>query len=77
MWSVQQDIDGLIQLVGGKARFTEKLDSMFTYTPASDEELPIFSTGMIGQYAHGNEPGHHVIYLFNKVGQPWKTQQYA
>ena len=77
MWSVQQDIDGLMQLVGGKARFAEKLDSMFTYTPASDEELPIFSTGMIGQYAHGNEPGHHVIYLFNKVGEPWKTQQYA
>lgn len=77
MWSVQQDIDGLMQLVGGKARFAEKLDSMFTYTPASDEELPIFSTGMIGQYAHGNEPGHHVIYLFNKVGEPWKTQHYA
>lgn len=77
MWSVQQDIDGLMQLVGGKARFAEKLDSMFTYVPASDEELPIFSTGMIGQYAHGNEPGHHVIYLFNKVGEPWKTQQYA
>ena len=77
MWSVQQDIDGLMQLVGGKARFAEKLDSMFTYTPASDEELPIFSTGMIGQYAHGNEPGYHVIYLFNKVGEPWKTQQYA
>ena len=77
MWSVQQDIDGLMQLVGGKARFAEKLDSMFTYAPASDEELPIFSTGMIGQYAHGNEPGHHVIYLFNKVGEPWKTQQYA
>ena len=77
MWSVQQDIDGLMQLVGGKKRFAEKLDSMFTYTPASGEELPIFSTGMIGQYAHGNEPGHHVIYLFNKVGEPWKTQQYA
>ena len=77
MWSVQQDIDGLMQLVGGKARFAEKLDSMFTYVPASDEELPIFSTGMIGQYAHGNEPGHHVIYLFNKVSEPWKTQQYA
>ena len=77
MWSVQHDIDGLMQLVGGKERFAQKLDSMFTYQPASDEELPIFSTGMIGQYAHGNEPGHHVAYLFNKVGQPWKTQQYV
>ena len=77
MWLVQHDIDGLMQLVGGKERFAQKLDSMFTYQPASDEELPIFSTGMIGQYAHGNEPGHHVAYLFNKVGQPWKTQQYV
>ena len=76
-WSVQQDIDGLIELTGGKERFTQKLDSMFTYNPSADEDLPIFSTGMIGQYAHGNEPSHHVIYLFNAVGQPWKTQKYA
>ena len=76
-WSVQQDIDGLISLVGGKERFAQKLDSMFTYNPSADEDLPIFSTGMIGQYAHGNEPSHHVIYLFNAIGQPWKTQKYA
>ena len=76
-WSVQQDIDGLISLVGGKERFAQKLDSMFTYIPSADENLPIFSTGMIGQYAHGNEPSHHVIYLFNAIGQPWKTQKYA
>lgn len=67
-WSVQQDIDGLIALTGGKERFAQKLDSMFTYNPSSDDELPIFSTGMIGQYAHGNEPSHHVVYLFNKRG---------
>ena len=76
-WSVQHDVEGLIELAGGKERFTQKLDSMFTYHPGEDDELPIFSTGMIGQYAHGNEPSHHVIYLFNAVGQPWKTQQYA
>ena len=76
-WSVQHDIEGLIELTGGKERFAEKLDSMFTYNPSADDELPLFSTGMIGQYAHGNEPSHHVIYLFNKVGQPWKTQKYA
>ena len=76
-WSVQQDVDGLISLVGGKERFAQKLDSMFTYNPSADEDLPIFSTGMIGQYAHGNEPSHHVIYLFNTIGQPWKTQKYA
>ncbi len=76
-WSVQHDVDGLMELAGGKERFAQKLDSMFTYRPGEDDELPIFSTGMIGQYAHGNEPSHHVIYLFNAVGQPWKTQHYA
>ena len=76
-WSVQHDVDGLMELAGGKERFAQKLDSMFTYHPGEDDELPIFSTGMIGQYAHGNEPSHHVIYLFNAVEQPWKTQHYA
>ena len=74
-WSVQHDIDGLIGLVGGAGRFEQKLDSMFTYAPHSDAELPIFSTGMIGQYAHGNEPSHHVAYLYNYVGKPWKAQE--
>lgn len=76
-WSVAHDIDGLIELTGGEARFAERLDSMFTYETADKSKLPIFSTGMIGLYAHGNEPGHHVIYLYNRVKQPWKTQQYA
>lgn len=76
-WSVAHDIDGLIELTGGEARFAERLDSMFTYETADKSKLPIFSTGMIGQYAHGNEPGHHVIYLYNRVKQPWKTHQYA
>ena len=76
-WSVQHDINGLIALVGGKNRFAEKLDSMFTYHPAADDELPIFSTGMIGQYAHGNEPSHHVIYLFNAIGHENRTQEYV
>ena len=68
---------GLVSLTGGQEKFAAKLDSMFTYVPAGNEELPIFSTGMIGQYAHGNEPSHHVIYLYNKVRQPWKAQKYA
>ena len=76
-WSVQHDIKGLVSLTGGQDKFAAKLDSMFTYIPAGNEELPIFSTGMIGQYAHGNEPSHHVIYLYNKVRQPWKAQKYA
>lgn len=76
-WYVPQDVDGLISLVGGKQRFTEKLDSMFTYNPTKDDKLPLFSTGMIGQYAQGNEPSHHVIYLYNSVDQPAKTQKYV
>ena len=76
MWSVQHDIEGLINLVG-RERFEAKLDSMFTYSPAENADLPIFSTGMIGQYAHGNEPSHHVAYLFNHIGKPEKTRQYV
>jgi len=74
-WSVQHDMKGLIELCGGKSRFEEKLDSMFTLHAAKDK-LPIFSTGMIGQYAHGNEPSHHVAYLYNLVDKPYKTQKY-
>ncbi len=74
-WFVPQDIDGLIRKTGGVERFTQKLDSMFSYYPESTDKLPIFSTGMIGQYAHGNEPSHHVAYLYNYVNQPSKTQE--
>ncbi len=74
-WSVQHDIDGLVELTGGVDKFAARLDSMFSYTPASNVGLPIFSTGMIGQYAHGNEPSHHVIFLYNHVRQPWKAQK--
>ena len=76
MWSVQHNIDGLIELMG-KDVFEQKLDSMFTYSPAENADLPIFSTGMIGQYAHGNEPSHHVAYIFNKIGKPEKTRHYV
>ncbi|MCC8154416.1 MAG: GH92 family glycosyl hydrolase, partial [Tannerellaceae bacterium] len=76
-WYVPQDVQGLIELTGGRDAFAHKLDSMFTYAPDASDELPIFSTGMIGQYAQGNEPSHHVIYLFNAVDEPWKTQKYA
>lgn len=71
-WSVQHDIKGLIALVG-KKRFAQKLDSMFTYYPLATDTLPIFSTGIIGQYMHGNEPSHHVAYLYNYLNQPQKT----
>lgn len=77
LWSVQHDVKGLMSLLGGRKRFASRLDSMFTYTPGDTSSLPIFSTGMIGQYVHGNEPSHHVIYLFNAAGEPWKTQRYV
>lgn len=76
MWSVQHDIEGLTKLMGRKV-FCQKLDSMFTHSPAENADLPIFSTGMIGQYAHGNEPSHHVAYLFNRIGKPERTQHYV
>lgn len=74
---VPQDVDGLISIMGGESRFREKLDSMFTFDPLPTDELPIFSTGMIGQYAHGNEPSHHVAYLYNWTKEPWKAQKYV
>ncbi|MEM9142822.1 MAG: GH92 family glycosyl hydrolase [Bacteroidota bacterium] len=74
-WFVPHDIEGLIKKTGGKERFAQKLDSMFTYAPSEDDELPIFSTGMIGQYAHGNEPSHHVAYLYNYLDRPSRAQE--
>jgi len=74
-WFVPQDIPGLIEITGGQERFTQKLDSMFSFNPAKDDKLPIFSTGMIGQYAHGNEPSHHVAYLYDYLGKPSETQK--
>lgn len=73
-WFVPHDVDGLIETLG-EEKFGKKLDSMFTYKGQQDDKLPIFSTGMIGQYAHGNEPSHHVSYLYNKIGKHWKTQE--
>ncbi len=74
-WYVPQDIAGLIEKTGGEERFEQKLDSMFSYAPSPEDKLPVFSTGMIGQYAHGNEPSHHVAYLYNYLNQPSKAQK--
>jgi predicted alpha-1,2-mannosidase len=74
-WFVPQNINGLINKMGSKLNFEQRLDSMFSYYPSPDDKLPIFSTGMIGQYAHGNEPSHHVAYLYNYIGKPYKTQK--
>jgi predicted alpha-1,2-mannosidase len=73
-WFVPHDIKGLRSTLG-EENFKAKLDSMFTYYPEKEDKLPIFSTGMIGQYAHGNEPSHHVAYLYNQMGEHWKTQE--
>lgn len=70
---VPHDVNGMIQLFGGMPPFTADLDSIFTVTSEVDGDL-VDITGLIGQYVHGNEPSHHIAYLYNYVGQPWKTQ---
>jgi predicted alpha-1,2-mannosidase len=74
-WFAPHDVEGLIELMGGRDAFTEKLDSLFTADSRLEGDLISSDiTGLIGQYAHGNEPSHHVIHLYNYAGQPWKTQ---
>ena len=77
-WSVQQDIEGLIALHGGQEAFEAKLDSLFTLEASLEgEDASPDISGLIGQYAHGNEPSHHIAYLFNYVNRPHKTQFYV
>ena len=71
-WYVPHDVKGLIALTGGDKAFEKKLDTFFTLTDTSGEKNDNIS-GLIGQYAHGNEPSHHVAYLYNYVGKPEKT----
>ena len=75
-WFVPQDPQGLINLFGGKDAYVRKLDSLFIVPSAlkGDNTSPDIS-GMIGQYAQGNEPSHHIAYLYNYAGQPWKTAE--
>lgn len=75
-WSTQHAIDDLERLLGGSDAFAKRLEGMMT-SEVDSTALPIFSTGMIGQYAHGNEPGHHVIYLHNRAGRPDLTAKYV
>ena len=76
-WLVPQDVHGLIDLFGSEERFAQKLDSLFVAEGYMGDNASPDITGLIGQYAHGNEPSHHVIYLYNFVGQPWKTADKA
>lgn len=71
---VPHDVNGMIQLFGGMEPFSAALDSIFTVSSQIDGELSDI-TGLIGQYVHGNEPSHHIAYLYNYIGQPWKTQE--
>ncbi len=75
LMSVQHDVEGLKAKMGGAEGLAQRLDAFFSAETPKHVELPIFSTGMIGQYAHGNEPGHHVIFLYNAARQPWRTAE--
>jgi len=72
-WLVPHDVEGLIALQGGEQPFTKKLDSLFVVQGDLGKEHSPDISGLIGQYAHGNEPSHHIAYLYAYVGQPWKT----
>lgn len=74
-FTAQQDIDGLIKMYGGKENFLKKLHELFTTSKQLSGRDQSDVTGLIGQYAHGNEPSHHMAYLFNYGGQPWRTQE--
>ena len=73
-WLAPHDVKGLEGLFGSRAKMIEKLDSLFTVSSVIEggETSPDIS-GLIGQYAHGNEPSHHILYLYTMLGQPWKT----
>jgi predicted alpha-1,2-mannosidase len=81
-WSVFQDMQGLVNLMGGKQQFVAKLDSVFSLPPIFDDsyygqtihEIREMQIANMGQYAHGNQPIQHMIYLYNYAGEPWKTQ---
>lgn len=74
-WHVLQDVDGLIELFGGKEKFLHQLDSLFIYDASLMGSGLSDVTGLIGLYAHGNEPSHHVAYLYAMAGRPSRTQE--
>ncbi len=72
---VPHNVSGMIDLYGGREGFTRKLDEMFAAQSVLEGRDQADITGLIGQYAHGNEPSHHIAYLYAYAGQPWRTQQ--
>lgn len=71
-WMVPHDVNGLVSLFPSEQRFTEKLDSLFIVTGELGAGASPDISGLIGQYAHGNEPSHHIAYMYHYVGKPWK-----
>lgn len=71
-WMVPHDVHGLVSLFPSEERFTEKLDSLFIVTGDLGAGASPDISGLIGQYAHGNEPSHHIAYMYHYVGKPWK-----
>ena len=76
LWYAPQDVPSFIDLMGGDQKFVQKLDTFFTLD-AKPGDVNGNASGFIGQYAHGNEPSHHVVYLYNFTSQPWKAQYYS
>jgi predicted alpha-1,2-mannosidase len=84
-WCVFHDVQGLIDLMGGKAKFIEKMDSVFVAPPTFDysyykkqiHEITEMLIMNMGQYAHGNQPIQHMPYMYNYAGEPWKTQYHV
>ncbi|CEN39017.1 conserved hypothetical protein [Capnocytophaga canimorsus] len=77
-WFVPQNPQGLIEAFGGKEKFTTHLEKLFTESSEiTGDNVSADITGLIGQYAHGNEPSHHIAYLFNKAGEPHRTQYWV
>lgn len=75
-WFVPHDVNGLINLMGGGKKFVKKLDKLFTIKTTDKRHFLVEDiSGLIGQYAHGNEPSQHIAYLYNYARKPWKTQE--
>ena len=73
LWLVPQDVEGLIDIMGGETIFKDRLNTFFKLSSAGDPDVLIDLTGVMGQYAHGNEPSHHIAYLYSYIGEQWQT----
>ncbi|MDR2382860.1 MAG: GH92 family glycosyl hydrolase [Prevotellaceae bacterium] len=77
LWLVPQDVEGLIDLLGGEDIFEDRLNTFLTLDSGNDPDVLIDLTGCIGQLAHGNEPSHHIAYLYSYIGKQWKSARLA